>query len=254
VESAIIERTKAILPVHLHGQLADLDAILEIARRRGLLVIEDAAQAHGAEYKGHRVGAIGDMGCFSFYPRKNLGAYGEDGMVITNDETHAEKIRFLGDWGQARKYHHVHKGFNYRMEGLQGAVLRVKLRCLEECTEARRANAARYDELLADSSAFGLPVQHDYARHGYHVYAVRVPSKDAVQEALSRREIQTGIHYPIPVHLQQAYSDLGYTEGDLPITEQSAAELLSVLTYPELTSTQIKEVCEALLEKVERAQ
>ncbi|MGB8435490.1 MAG: DegT/DnrJ/EryC1/StrS family aminotransferase, partial [Burkholderiales bacterium] len=183
LEAAITEKTKAIIPVHLYGQPADMDRILAIARRYGLTVIEDACQAHGAEYKGGRAGHLGDMGCFSFYPGKNLGAYGEGGMVVTDNPEHARTIRMLRDWGAERKYHHVLKGYNYRMEGLQGAVLRVKLPYLEAWTEARRAAAARYDALLADSGV-STPVAMSYARHVYHIYAIRTPNRHAWQEAL----------------------------------------------------------------------
>jgi dTDP-4-amino-4,6-dideoxygalactose transaminase len=249
VETAITERTKAILPVHLHGQPADLDPLLDIAQRHELVLIEDAAQAHGAEYKGRRVGAIGHMGCFSFYPGKNLGAYGEAGIVVTNDEDHARRIRMLRDWGQERKYHHVHKGFNYRMEGIQGAVLRVKLRHLEAWTEARRRHAEHYNALLADSGA-DIPVEAPYACHVYHVYGVRLPDRDAVQQAMQARAIQTGIHYPIPVHLQPAYREHGFGPGDLPVTEQAAAELLSLPMFPELEPHQVEAVCDALRQEV----
>ena len=251
VESAITSRTKAILPVHLHGQPADLDPLLEIARRHGLVVIEDAAQAHGAEYKGRRAGSIGDMGCFSFYPGKNLGACGEGGMVVTNNEEFAQRIRMLRDWGQERKYHHTLKGFNYRMEGIQGAVLRVKLRHLDAWTEGRRRNAAHYNALLADSG-ITIPVEAPYARHVYHVYAVRIPNRDAVQAALQTREIQTGIHYPIPVHLQQAYREFGFGPGDLPVTEKASAELLSLPMFPELEPGQVEEVCQVIRQEVAR--
>jgi len=252
IEAAITDRTKVILPVHLHGQPADLDPILEIARRHNLVVIEDAAQAHGAEYKGRRVGSIGDMGCFSFYPGKNLGACGEGGMVVTNNEDYAQRIRMLRDWGQERKYHHTLKGFNYRLEGVQGAMLRVKLRHLDAWTEGRRRNAAYYNELLAGSGIV-VPVGAPYARHVYHVYGVRVPNRDAVQAALQAREIQTGIHYPIPVHLQTAYQEFGFGPGDLPVTEKASAELLSLPMFPELERSQVGEVCDALLKAVGRA-
>jgi dTDP-4-amino-4,6-dideoxygalactose transaminase len=241
IEAAITERTKAILPVHLHGHPADLDPILDIAGRYGLRVIEDAAQAHGAEYKGRRVGSIGDLGCFSFYPGKNLGAYGEGGIVMTHNEDYARTIRMLRDWGQERKYHHTLKGFNYRMEGIQGAVLRVKLRYLDGWNEARRRHAALYDEALTDT-ALKTPIEMPYARHVYHVYALRSPDRDALQKFLQERGIQTGIHYPVPVHLQKAYSDLGYKGGDFPVTETAAAELLSLPMYPELENRQIDRI------------
>ena len=235
IEAAITPRPKAILPIHLYGQSADMGPILEIARRHGLVVIEDAAQAHGAEYKGRRVGGIGDLGCFSFYPGKNLGAYGEGGMVVTNNPEYARTIRMLRDWGQDDKYHHVLKGYNYRMDAFQGAVLQAKLRHLEAWTEARRAHAARYDELLADSG-IQTPAEMPNCRHVYHIYAVRLGERDALQRALQAKGIQTGIHYPIPVHLQPAYADLGYKAGEFPHSESAAREVLSLPMFPELTA------------------
>jgi dTDP-4-amino-4,6-dideoxygalactose transaminase len=237
LEAAITPRTKAIVPVHLYGQPADMDPILALARRRGLRVIEDAAQAHGAEYRGRRVGSIGDLGCFSFYPGKNLGAYGEGGAVVTDDPDFDRTLRMLRDWGAERKYHHDLKGFNYRMDGLQGATLRVKLRRLEAWTEARRARAARYDRLLADGP-FGTPAVRPDVRHVYHIYAVRAADRPALQAALHERGVQTGIHYPIPAHLQKAYRDLGYRRGDFPHAERAAAEVLSLPMFPELAEDQ----------------
>jgi len=234
VEAAITSRTRAILPVHLYGHPADMDPLLEVARRYKLAVIEDAAQAHGAKYKGTPVGSIGDLGCFSFYPGKNLGAYGEGGMVVTNDEEKARTIRMLRDWGQDRKYHHALAGYNYRMEGIQGAVLRVKLRHLEKWTEARRAHAVRYRELLADCG-LALPVEAAYARHVYHVYAVRAPNREELMQALAEEGIQTGIHYPVPVHFQRAYADPAYGQGSFPHSEKAAREVVSLPMYPEMT-------------------
>lgn len=245
IEAAITPKTKAILPVHLYGQPADMDPILEIAKKRSLVVIEDAAQAHGAEYKGRRTGSIGDMGCFSFYPGKNLGAYGEGGMVTTNNPDHVRTIRMLRDWGAERKYEHVLKGYNYRLEGIQGAVLRVKLRHLEVWTEARRSAAACYDRLLAGSGV-RTPEAMPYARHVYHIYAIRSQRRQAWQQALQAQGIQTGIHYPIPVHLLPAYADLGYTRGQFPHAEKAAAEVLSVPMFPELSSTQCETVSDAI--------
>jgi dTDP-4-amino-4,6-dideoxygalactose transaminase len=247
IERAITKRTKAILPVHLYGHPADLDPIIEIARRHHLVLIEDAAQAHGAEYKGRRVGSIGDLACFSFYPGKNLGAYGEGGMVITNQSGYDRTIRMLRDWGQEHKYHHMLKGFNYRMEGLQGAILRVKLRYLEAWTEARRTHAALYDVLLAGSNV-QPPQAMAYARHVYHVYAIRTPERAALQQALTGQDIQSGIHYPFPVHLLPAYADLGYHSGDFPQAETMAAEELSLPMYPELSKEAIHRVAAALIE------
>jgi dTDP-4-amino-4,6-dideoxygalactose transaminase len=245
VEAAITPRTRAIVPVHLYGHPADMDPLLEIARRRKLLVVEDAAQAHGARYKGRPVGSLGDLACFSFYPGKNLGAYGEGGIVVTGSEEYARKIRMLRDWGQERKYHHVLAGYNYRMEGLQGAILRVKLRYLEKWTEARRAHAARYRALLADTG-LGLPAEVPWARHVYHVYAVRTRERESLMKRLSEQGIQTGIHYPVPVHLQPAYADSAWQRGSFPHSEKAADEVLSLPMYPEMTEEHLRGVSEAL--------
>jgi dTDP-4-amino-4,6-dideoxygalactose transaminase len=245
IEAAITSRTRAILPVHLYGQPADMDPIMEIARRHNLIVIEDAAQAHRTEYKGRRVGSIGDIGCFSFYPGKNLGAYGEGGMVVTSNPDYDRTMRMLRDWGQEKRYHHVLKGYNYRMDGLQGAILRVKLRHLDAWTEARRTHAAQYDQLLAGLD-LKTPTVMPYSYHVYHVYVVRSPDRDILQQKLQEQGIQTGIHYPIPVHLQAAYSDLGYQLGDFPQTEQAAREVFSLPMYPELTPAQVQTVAESL--------
>lgn len=245
LERAITPRTKAIVPVHLYGQAADMDPILEIAQRHGVCVIEDACQAHGGEYKGRRVGGIGAFGCFSFYPGKNLGAYGEGGMVVTNDTESARTLRMLRDWGQARKYEHVLKGFNYRMDGLQGSILRVKLRHLDAWTDARRARAAVYRRLLGGSDVV-VPEEMPYARHVYHVFAVRAPQRDDLQRALQAHGVQTGIHYPVPVHLQPAHADLGYHEGDFPHAERAANEVLSLPMYPELSTTAQEQVASAV--------
>jgi dTDP-4-amino-4,6-dideoxygalactose transaminase len=249
VERAITPKTKAICPVHLYGQAADLDPILEIAKRHGLKVIEDACQAHGTEYKGRRVGAIGDLGAFSFYPGKNLGAYGEGGMAVTNDDAAAKTIRMLRDWGAEKKYFHTLKGFNYRMDGVQGAILRVKLRYLPQWTDARRAHAAAYRSLLAGTDVV-LPEEMPYSRHVYHVYAVRTKDRDGLQRRLQEQGVQTGIHYPIPVHLQEAHADLGYTRGDFPLSERAADEVLSLPMFPEMTFTQIEAVAAALRQDV----
>lgn len=245
LEKAITPRTRAILPVHLHGQTAEMDAIVAIARRFGLLVVEDACQAHGAEYRGRRAGSLGDLACFSFYPGKNLGAYGEGGMVVTGDAALARKIRMLRDWGAEKRYHHVLKGYNYRLEGIQGAVLRVKLRHLEAWTEARRAAAARYDALLAGSGV-PTPVALPHNRHVYHIYAIRTRERAAWQDALTAQGIQTGIHYPIPVHLLPAYADLGYEAGDFPHAERAADEVLSLPIFPELGAQQCETVARAV--------
>jgi dTDP-4-amino-4,6-dideoxygalactose transaminase len=245
IEAAITPRTKAILPVHLYGQSADMDPIMEIARRHRLVVIEDAAQAHGAKYKNRPVGSIGDMACFSFYPGKNLGAYGEGGAVTTNNPGLAQTVRMLRDWGQDRKYHHLLRGFNYRMEGFQGAVLRVKLRHLDKWTEARRAIVSEYNRVLADSGA-ELPKEMPWGQHVYHVYTLRIDDRDAVQHAVSEAGIQTGIHYPVPVHMQPAYSDLGYGPGAFRHAETAARQVLSLPLYPELSMQAVAEVAGAV--------
>jgi dTDP-4-amino-4,6-dideoxygalactose transaminase len=245
LENVITARTRAILPVHLYGQSADMDPIMEVARRRGLVVIEDAAQAHGAMYKGRRVGGIGDVACFSFYPGKNLGAYGEGGAITTSNVEFANRIRMLRDWGQDRKYHHVLRGFNYRMEGFQGAILRVKLRHLEQWTDARRAIAAKYNVLL-EGSEVGTPKEMPWARHVYHVYTVRSRDRDGLQSALQAEGVQTGVHYPVPVHLQPAYSDLGYELGAFPQAEDAAKHVLSLPVYPELSSQAMTDVASAV--------
>ena len=251
IEAAITPRTKAILPVDLYGQPADLDPIMEVAHRHGLVVIEDAAQAHGARYKGRPVGSIADMTCFSFYPTKNLGAYGEGGAVTTNNVEFARSIRMLRDWGQDRKYHHVMRAFNYRMEGFQGAILRVKLRHLEQWTEARRAAVAKYNQLLADSPV-ERPKEMAWARHVYHVYTLRTEERDALQAALLAEGIQTAIHYAVPVHLQPAYADLGYGKGAFPRSEAAAEQVLSLPLYPELSEQAITQVATALKKAASR--
>jgi dTDP-4-amino-4,6-dideoxygalactose transaminase len=246
IERAITPRTKAILPVHLYGQMADMTAILAVANRHGIPVIEDACQAHGADLNGRRAGSLGVSGCFSFYPGKNLGAYGEGGIVVTSDDEQAKKIRMLRDWGQEKRYHHVLKGFNYRMEGIQGAILGVKLRYLEAWTEARRARAREYDALLRDYDGVGAPEQLPGRRHVYHIYAVRSADRDALQRILQSRCVQTGLHYPIPVHLQEAHADLGHKPGDFPESEAAAREVLSLPMFPEMTSSQVEQVVVAL--------
>ena len=243
---AITPRTRAIIPVHLYGQAADLDQILAIANHHQLLVIEDAAQAHGAAYKGRRVGAMGHASCFSFYPGKNLGAYGEAGALVTNNEEVAHRARLLRDHGSDRKYRHEIIGYNFRLEAIQAAVLGVKLRHLDSWNDLRRAHATRYHDLLKESE-LSLPQEASYARHVYHVYAVQSAARDELQERLASAGVQTGIHYPIPIHLQPAYASLGYRAGDLPETEQQSRRVLSLPMFAELTEEQIKTVAEAVL-------
>jgi dTDP-4-amino-4,6-dideoxygalactose transaminase len=247
LEAAITSKTKAILPVHLYGNPADMDPIVSTARRHNLVVIEDAAQAHAAEYKGKRCGSIGDMGCFSFYPGKNLGAYGEGGLITTNNPEFAKKIRMLRDWGAERKYEHVLKGFNYRMEAIQGAILRIKLRHLEQWTESRRAHAGAYAKVLTDCGLI-LPTEQHMSRHVYHVYPVLTPERQELMKSLNVQGIQTGIHYPYPVHLLPAHADLGHKAGDFPISERVASRELSLPMYPEMTDAHIQAVGLAIRE------
>lgn len=247
LERAITPRTKAIIPVHLHGRLADMEAILAVARRHGIPVIEDAAQAHGAVHRdGRRAGTLGDIGCFSFYPGKNLGACGEGGAVVTDRPELAATVRQLRDWGQAGRYNHVRHGFNYRMDELQGALLRVKLARLAEWTERRQQVAALYDHLLSDVAL--TPPQPAGLDHVWHVYAVQVDAsrRADMQAALREAGVATGLHYPCPVHLQPAYADLGYQAGAFPVAERLANELLSLPIFPELTEAQQRQVADAL--------
>jgi dTDP-4-amino-4,6-dideoxygalactose transaminase len=245
IEARITPRTKAIMPVHLYGQAADMDPIVEIAERHGLTVIEDAAQAHLAEYKGRRVGTFGHMAGFSFYPGKNLGAYGEGGLTLTNDAELAQRMRLLRDWGQQKKYHHDMLAYNYRMDAIQGAILRVKLRHLEGWTERRRAIAAMYQERLGN---LGLRLSEEVPgrRHVFHIFSVFHPDRDSLQQRLNAEGVQTGFHYPVPVHLQKAYEGLGYREGDLPVTERTAREQLSLPMYPELGDAEVERVCQVV--------
>jgi dTDP-4-amino-4,6-dideoxygalactose transaminase len=245
---AITPRTKVIIPVHLFGQPADMDPILTIAREYGLQVIEDAAQAHGAGYDGGLAGSLGDAGCFSFYPGKNLGAFGEAGAVVTSDEALRDRIRTLRDHGQARKYHHTMVGWNCRMDGIQAAVLKIKLRHLDGWNARRRAIAARYDRELAGVPGLVIPAKSAVAEHVYHIYAIRTPERDEVIRSLAAKGVGTGIHYPIPVHLQEAYQSLGYQRGAFPKAERCAEEFISLPMFPELTSQQVSHVVEMLKE------
>ncbi len=247
LEAAITPRTKAVIPVHLYGQMADMDPIMDIAKRHGLLVIEDACQAHGAEYRGRPAGSIGDAGCFSFYPGKNLGAYGEAGGVVTNQPELEQRIRKLRDHGQSRKYFHEMIGVNSRMDGLQGAVLGVKLRHLPDWNEARRRNAELYRTYLNGVDGLILPQEMDYAKHIYHIFAVRVPNRDAFMNELTQQDIGCGIHYPVPVHLQEAYAFMGMPKGSFPVAEQCADETVSLPMFPELSQEQIELVADVII-------
>jgi dTDP-4-amino-4,6-dideoxygalactose transaminase len=250
LEEAVGSRTKAIIPVHLFGQSADMDPILEFAREHDLLVIEDAAQAHGAKYKGRKVGTLGHAGCFSFYPGKNLGAFGEAGAVVTDNLELQEKIRVLRDHGQVRKYHHTMVGWNCRMDGIQAAVLSVKLQHLESGNSLRRAHALQYDEMFDGMDEVVTPFAAPYAQHVYHIYAIRVQERDEVMWLLQEKGIQCGVHYPIPVHLQKAYRSLGYTAGALPMSERTALEFISLPMFPELTEAQVQTVALGVKEAI----
>ncbi|HEX9016455.1 MAG TPA: DegT/DnrJ/EryC1/StrS family aminotransferase [Chloroflexota bacterium] len=243
LEDAITPRTRAILPVHLYGQAADMDPILEIGRRRGIPVIEDACQGHGAEYHGRRAGGLGQMAAFSFYPTKNLGACGDAGAVTTNDPELADRLRLLRNYGQRKRYYHESVGFNSRLDEMQAAILRATLRHLSDWNDTRRAKAALYDSLLREVT---IPLEAPYGRHVYHLYVIRSKRRDALQAYLAEQGIGTLIHYPVPVHLQEAYRDLGVEEGSLPASELCAREILSLPLYPELPDEQIAEVAGAI--------
>lgn len=245
IEERITDKTKAILPVHLFGHPVNMDPLVEIAIQNNLVVIEDACQAHGAEYKGKKVGTLGHVGCFSFYPTKNLGAYGDGGMIITNDEEIAERLFSLRNYGQKTRYIHQFKGLNSRLDEIQAAILRVKLKHLDEWNEKRREKAKLYNELLQGADVI-CPKQKDYAEHVYHLYVIRSRKRDELQRFLDARGIIALIHYPIPVHSQKAYEDLGVHRGALPITEKIANEILSLPIFPELRKDQIEEVVDSI--------
>jgi dTDP-4-amino-4,6-dideoxygalactose transaminase len=239
LEAAITPRTRAIIPVHLFGQMADMDPIMEVAERYGIPVVEDACQAHGASYKGRRAGSIGYAGCFSFYPGKNLGAYGEAGCVVTSNKDLADRVMVLRDHGQSRKYYHEILGINSRMDGIQGAVLSVKLKYLEGWNSARRAHAASYGRFLENIPGLINPVEMPYAYHVYHVYAIRAPKRQQLIEQLGEKGISCGVHYPVPIHLQSAYASLNERVGSYPVAEQCAEEFISLPMFPELTDSEI---------------
>lgn len=247
IEDALSPRTRALIPVHLYGQPAEMDAILDIGRRRGIPVIEDAAQAHGATYRNRVAGSMGDMACFSFYPGKNLGAYGDAGALVTNDDALAAKVRMLRDHGRTTKYEHEITGYGYRLDGLQGAVLDVKLEHLPAWNARRRAHADCYTELLSNLDVV-TPYEPPHIKGVYHLYVIRVRQRDALVEYLKSQNIEAGIHYPVPLHLQPVYRELGYQRGDFPITEQAASEILSLPIYPELQPAQMERVADALHE------
>ena len=242
IETSINPSTKVIMPVHLTGQSADMDAVLEIGARHGLNVIEDAAQAHGTLYKGQPCGSMGIMGCFSFYPGKNLGAYGDGGMVTTNDAIVAERIRRIRSYGERAKYDHVEKGLNARLDTIQAAILDVKLRYLSKWNAARGRHAEKYLNLLSNCGDLHFQKQAPYSTHVYHLFLIETDQRDELQKHLGSAGIQTGIHYPKPIHLQKAYVDLGYKNGDFPQAERLASRILSLPMFPELTDDHIQRV------------
>jgi dTDP-4-amino-4,6-dideoxygalactose transaminase len=245
IEAAITPKTKVIMPVHLYGTCADMDPILDIARRHNLLVIEDAAQAVGAEYKGRRAGSIGDLACFSFYPGKNLGAYGEAGAVVTSNEKYVEILKQLRDQGQSAKYLHERVGYNFRLEAIQGAVLGVKLKHLDDWTSARRRHAKKYSEELADSG-LRLLEEPGACKSVYHIFPLFTAQRNELREHLQANGISSGIHYPIPVHMQRGFSNLGFSEGDLPQTESVCREVLSLPMYPELADETVMQIADSV--------
>ena len=253
LERAITRHTKAIVPVHLFGQMADMDAILEIARKHGLPIVEDACQAHGADYKLRPAGSIGDVGCFSFYPGKNLGALGEAGAAVTSNAELKQKMDVLRDHGQSKKYHHTVVGWNGRMDGIQAAVLSVKLKRLAEGNEKRREHARRYGKFLADLDDIVLPKEVANRTHVFHIYAIRAARRDEMIRALAQNGISCGIHYPIPVHLQKAYSGLGLKRGSFPVAERCADEFISLPMFPELSPEQVDAVARAVRDWVENS-
>jgi dTDP-4-amino-4,6-dideoxygalactose transaminase len=246
LEDAITPQTKAVIPVHLYGQVCEMEKILRVADSHGLFVIEDACQAHGAQYKDWTAGSMGDAGCFSFYPGKNLGAYREAGAVTTNKPELAEKMRMYRDHGQQSKYYHSVVGWNDRMDGIQGAVLSVKLQYLAQWNQARRKHARQYGQSLSDIGDIVTPVNPTNGEHVYHIYAIRTQFRDTLMKHLAERGIACGIHYPIPIHLQKAYRHLGLPEGSFPVAEMCAGEQVSLPMFPELRSSQIQAVCEAI--------
>jgi dTDP-4-amino-4,6-dideoxygalactose transaminase len=250
VEAAITPNTKALLPVHLYGQAADIDALLEIARRHNLHLVEDACQAHGATYKGRKAGSLGVAGCFSFYPGKNLGCLGEGGAVVTSNPELAQRMRMLRDHGSVKKYEHSLPGYNFRLEGLQGGFLSVKLRRLDRWNARRREVAKLYHELLSETS-LGLPVEMGWGEHVYHLYVIQADDREALRLALSAAGIECGLHYPVPLHLQAAYADLGYEKGLFPVSEHLSSHILSLPMHPYITDEEVKRVASVLLESLQ---
>jgi dTDP-4-amino-4,6-dideoxygalactose transaminase len=252
VERAITPRTKAVVPVHLYGHPADLEPLLKLCRKHNLSLVEDAAQAHGAKYRGQVVGTFGAVSCFSFYPGKNLGAYGESGALVTNNAALAARARALREHGSTRRYYHDEVGYNYRMDGIQGAVLGVKLKHLDAWMRERRRVARRYHELLADTP-LQLPREADYAESAWHLYVVRHPRRDELKKQLEANHIGCALHYPVPLHLQKCYAHLGYKPGAFPVAEKAARECLTLPIYPELTDEQIARVAKVIKKVFQKA-
>jgi len=252
IEGKISKKTKAIIPVHLYGQTVDMDPIMQTAKKHNIAVIEDACQAHGALYKGKKAGSMGVAGCFSFYPGKNLGAYGEAGAVVTQDKEIDKKIRMIRDHGQEQKYYHAIEGYNGRLDAIQAGVLRIKLKRLQSWNDSRRQNAKYYNEQLSGVKGVTLPVEADFAKAIYHIYAIHLDDRDGLQKFLTDKGIGTGLHYPVPLHLQKAYAHMGYKEGSLPVSESLSKRLLSLPMFPELTREEIKYVCDCVKEYMDK--
>ncbi|MDO8125631.1 MAG: DegT/DnrJ/EryC1/StrS family aminotransferase [Candidatus Brocadiales bacterium] len=251
IEKTLTGRTKVILPVHLYGQMADMDQIIDIAKQCNLKVVEDACQSHGAEYRGRKAGSIGDASCFSFYPTKNLGCYGDGGAVTTNSKTIYEKLLMLRNYGQEKRYFHIIKGINSRLDEIQAAILRVKLKYLDRWNEERRKVAQLYDELLKDVCI--SPIENNGCRHVYHLYVVRTRHRESLQSSLKENEIDTLVHYPVPIHLQEAYKNLQYREGDFPVTEKLSKEIVSLPIHPNLSEGNIRHISQKIHEYIETA-
>jgi len=250
LEEKISDNTKVVIPVHLYGRPADMDPIMEIAGKNGIAVIEDSCQAHGAIYKNKRAGSMSSVGCFSFYPGKNLGAFGEGGAIVTQDEAIAQKVRMIRDHGQRKKYFHDLEGYNGRLDAIQAGVLRIKLKRLDDWNKRRRQNAAYYNELLSDVPSITLPNEEEFVESVYHLYVILADDRDGLQNYLRLKDIATGLHYPLPLHLQKAYTHLGHKEGDFSVTENIADRLLSLPMFPELTREQIEYVVKSIKEYI----
>ncbi len=246
IAKAITPKTKVILPVHMYGQPANMKEILALAKKHKIKVVEDAAQAHGATYNGKKIGSLGDVACFSFYPTKSLGAFGDGGMIVTSDDAVYERALMLRDYGRVGRYEHKIKGTNSRLDTIQAVVLAAKLKRLDKWNKLRNAQAAQYEKLLGKDSRIGLPKIKSDRTHVFQTFAVRLPQRDKISEGLKKKDIGVLIHYPIPLHLQEAYQELGYKKGDFPVAEKLCQEVLSLPMFPHLKATQIKYICDSL--------